>query len=63
MIKSISELTMGTPETLKAINRLLPQLSASASSISLDRLSELVSSDNTLWFSFAPMSTVIFRYA
>ena len=47
---TISELTMGTPETLKAINRLLPQLSASASAISLDRLSELVKSDNTLVF-------------
>ena len=49
MIK-IAELTKSTEEALNAINQLLPQLSANAKGLSLDRLGELVESDNTLIF-------------
>jgi ribosomal protein S18 acetylase RimI-like enzyme len=47
---NISELTETSSSVLKSINELLPQLSSSAQVISMDRLSELVESDNTLIF-------------
>jgi ribosomal protein S18 acetylase RimI-like enzyme len=47
---NISELTETSSSVLQSINELLPQLSSSAQVISLDRLSELVESDNTLIF-------------
>ena len=47
---TIAELTKSTEEALNAINQLLPQLSANAKGLSLDRLGELVESDNTLIF-------------
>lgn len=47
---TISELKVSTNKALKAINQLLPQLSVSAKTISMDRLSELIDSDNTLIF-------------
>ena len=49
MIK-ISELTQSTVETLSAINELLPQLSSSSQGISMERLSELTDSENTLLY-------------
>jgi ribosomal protein S18 acetylase RimI-like enzyme len=47
---NISELTETSSSVLQSINELLPQLSSSAQVISMDRLSELVESDNTLIF-------------
>ncbi|MEC8043756.1 MAG: GNAT family N-acetyltransferase [Verrucomicrobiota bacterium] len=47
---TIAELTKSTNEALIAINHLLPQLSANAKGLSMDRLTELVESDNTLIF-------------
>jgi len=47
---TISELTKSTNEALNAINKLLPQLSANAKGLSMDRLAVLVESDNTLIF-------------
>jgi ribosomal protein S18 acetylase RimI-like enzyme len=47
---NISELTEASSSVLQSINELLPQLSSSAQVISMDRLSELVESDNTLIF-------------
>ena len=47
---TIAELTKSTKEALNAINHLLPQLSVNAKGLSLDRLAELVESDNTLIF-------------
>ena len=47
---TISELTKSTKEALNAINHLLPQLSVNAKGLSMDRLAELVESDNTLIF-------------
>ena len=47
---TISKLTECTNETLNAVNRLLPQLSASAKSISMDRLHELIKSDSIMLF-------------
>jgi len=47
---TISELTECTTESLNAVNRLLPQLSASAKAISMDRLLELTESDSTMLF-------------
>jgi ribosomal protein S18 acetylase RimI-like enzyme len=47
---NISELTETSSSVLQSINALLPQLSSSAQVISMDRLSELVESDNTLIF-------------
>ena len=47
---TISKLTECTNETLNAVNRLLPQLSASAKAISMDRLLELTESDSTMLF-------------
>jgi ribosomal protein S18 acetylase RimI-like enzyme len=47
---NISELTETSSSVLKSINELLPQLSSSAQVISMDRLSELVESDNTIIF-------------
>lgn len=49
MIK-ISELTQSTVEALSAINELLPQLSSSSQGISMERLSELTDSENTLLY-------------
>lgn len=49
MIK-ISELTEATPSVLESINQLLPQLSSKASSLSMEQLLELTSSDSTLVF-------------
>jgi len=49
MIK-ISELTEATPSVLESINQLLPQLSSKASSLSMEQLLELISSDSTLVF-------------
>ena len=49
MIK-ISELTEATPSVLESINQLLPQLSSKASSLTMDQLLELTSSDSTLVF-------------
>ena len=46
----ISELTEASSSVLQSINELLPQLSSSAQVISMDRLSELVESDNTIIF-------------
>ena len=45
---NISELTEASSSVLQSINELLPQLSSSAKVISMDRLSELVESDNTI---------------
>ena len=45
---TISELNQSTNEVLDSINHLLPQLSSSAKGISIDRLSELVESENTI---------------
>lgn len=47
---NISELTETSSSVLQSINELLPQLSSSAQVISMDRLSELVESDNTIIF-------------
>jgi ribosomal protein S18 acetylase RimI-like enzyme len=47
---NISELTEASSSVLQSINELLPQLSSSAQVISMDRLSELVESDNTIIF-------------
>ena len=47
---TISELTESTTESLNAVNRLLPQLSASAKAISINRLQELTESDSTKLF-------------
>ena len=47
---NISELTETSSSVLQSINALLPQLSSSAQVISMDRLSELVESDNTIIF-------------
>ena len=47
---TIAELTKSTKEALNAINHLLPQLSVNAKGLSMDRLAELVESDNTLIF-------------
>ena len=47
---TISELTECTSDYLNAVNRLLPQLSASAKAISMDRLLELTESDSTMLF-------------
>ena len=47
---TISELTECTTESLNAVNRLLPQLSASAKAISMDRLLELTETDSTMLF-------------
>ena len=47
---TISELTECTTESLNAVNRLLPQLSASAKAISINRLKELTESDSTKLF-------------
>ena len=47
---TIAELTKSTKEALNAINHLLPQLSVNAKELSMDRLAELVESDNTLIF-------------
>jgi ribosomal protein S18 acetylase RimI-like enzyme len=49
MIK-ISELTEATPLVLESINQLLPQLSSKASSLSMEQLLELTSSDSTMVF-------------
>src|SRR6056300_1235819 len=49
MIK-ISELTEATPSVLESINQLLPQLSSKASSLNMEQLLELISSDSTLVF-------------
>jgi ribosomal protein S18 acetylase RimI-like enzyme len=47
---TISELKEGSAEVLTSINQLLPQLSLNAQGISMDRLLELVESDNTIIF-------------
>ena len=47
---TISELTESTTESLNAVNRLLPQLSASAKAISINRLQDLTESDSTKLF-------------
>jgi ribosomal protein S18 acetylase RimI-like enzyme len=47
---TISELKEGSAEVLASINQLLPQLSLNAQGISMDRLLELVESDNTIIF-------------
>ena len=47
---NISELTETSSSVLQSINALMPQLSSSAKVISMDRLSELVESDNTIIF-------------
>jgi ribosomal protein S18 acetylase RimI-like enzyme len=47
---TISELKEGSAEALTSINQLLPQLSLNAQGISMDRLLELVESDNTIIF-------------
>ena len=49
MIK-ISELTQSTVEALYAINKLLPQLSSNSKGLSMERLSEIADSDNTLLY-------------
>jgi ribosomal protein S18 acetylase RimI-like enzyme len=47
---TISELKEGSADVLTSINQLLPQLSLNAQGISMDRLLELVESDNTIIF-------------
>ena len=47
---TISELTECNANALSAINGLLPQLSKSSQPMNMDRLSELVKSDNTFLF-------------
>ena len=47
---TISELTESTTESLNAVNLLLPQLSASAKAISINRLQDLTESDSTKLF-------------
>ena len=49
MIK-ISELTEATPSVLESINQLLPQLSPKSSSLTMEQLLELTSSDSTMLF-------------
>ena len=49
MIK-ISELTEATPSVLESINQLLPQLSPKSSSLTMEQLLELTSSDSTMIF-------------
>ena len=47
---TIKELKEATIDALDGINNLLPQLSSSAQNISIERLSELVLSDNSIIF-------------
>jgi len=47
---TIKELKETTIDALDGINNLLPQLSSSAQNISIERLSELVLSDNSIIF-------------
>ena len=46
----INQITAATPEALAAVNALLPHLSERAKPITLDRLEQIVSSDNTFLF-------------
>ncbi|MBO4729989.1 MAG: GNAT family N-acetyltransferase, partial [Bacteroidaceae bacterium] len=45
-----TQITIATPEALAAVNALLPHLSERAQPITIDRLEQIVHSDNTYLF-------------